>query len=68
MADLILILLMFAGVILTVGAVRLYRNGGDRKKAILMFVAAFVMFANLAIWIIPTPDGASLNSHSQQPE
>ena len=68
MADLILILLMFAGVILTVGAVRLYRNGGDRKKAMLMFVAAFVMFANLAIWIIPTSNGTSLNSHSQQPE
>ena len=53
MSDTILSLLMLAGVALTGGAIYIFRTG-DRKRALLMFVAALVMFANIAIWLVPT--------------
>ncbi|WP_192878848.1 hypothetical protein [Sphingopyxis lindanitolerans] len=53
MSDTIISLLMLAGVILTGGAVYVFRTG-DRKRALLMLVAALVMFANVVIWLIPT--------------
>lgn len=58
MSDLILSVLMLAGVALLGGAVVTWRRGdtarGDRRRAVLMVVAAIVMFANVAIWVIPT--------------
>lgn len=51
---------MLAGAGLTIGAIYLFQNGNDRKKALLMLIAALVMFGNVAIWLIPTPDGATL--------
>ena len=53
MSDTIISLLMLAGVILTGGAVYVFRTG-DRKRALLMLVAALVMFANVVIWLVPT--------------
>jgi len=53
MSDTIMSLLMLAGVALTGGAVYVFRTG-DRRRALLMFVAALVMFANVVIWLIPT--------------
>ena len=53
MSDTIMSLLMLAGVALTGGAVYVFRTG-DRRRALLMFVAALVMFANVMIWLIPT--------------
>ena len=52
MSDTILSVLMLTGVILTGGAVYVFRKG-DRRRALLMLVAALVMFANVAIWLIP---------------
>lgn len=52
MSDTIISILMLTGVLLTGGAVIVFR-GGDRRRALLMFVAAFVMFANVAIWLVP---------------
>lgn len=57
-SDFILSVLMLAGVALLIGAFYLYRKGLDRRKALLMLVAALVMFANVAIWLIPTQDGS----------
>lgn len=54
MTDTILAVLMLAGFALTGGAVLIYRRG-ERKRALLMLLAALVMFANVAIWLAPLP-------------
>ena len=53
MSDLLLSILMLTGVALLGGAVMVFRHG-DRRRAVLMIIAALVMFANVAIWTIPT--------------
>lgn len=52
MTDTILSVLMLTGVLLTAGAIIVFRKG-DRRRALLMLVAALVMFANIAIWLAP---------------
>ncbi|AJA08335.1 Putative membrane protein [Sphingopyxis fribergensis] len=52
MSDTIMSILMLTGVLLTGGAVLVFRRG-DRRRALLMLVAALVMFANVAIWLVP---------------
>ncbi|NYF31880.1 MULTISPECIES: hypothetical protein [Sphingopyxis] len=52
MSDTIMSILMLTGVLLTGGAVLVFRKG-DRRRALLMLVAALVMFANVAIWLMP---------------
>ena len=52
MSDTIISILMLTGVLLTGGAVIVFRTG-DRRRALLMLVAALVMFANVAIWLVP---------------
>ena len=52
MSDTIMSILMLTGVILTAGAVYVFRKG-DRRRALLMFVAALVMFGNVTIWLVP---------------
>lgn len=56
--NLILSILMLAGLGLIGGAVMLARRG-DRKKALLMVLAALVMFANVALLVVPLEDGRS---------
>jgi LPXTG-motif cell wall-anchored protein len=55
MSDTVMSLLMLAGVALTGGAVYIFRKG-DRRRALLMLVAALVMFANVAIWLVPVKE------------
>ena len=52
MSDTIMSILILTGVLLTGGAVIIFRKG-DRRRALLMLVAALVMFANVAIWLVP---------------
>ena len=52
MSDTIISILMLTGALLTGGAVYVFRKG-DRRRALLMLVAALVMFANVAIWLVP---------------
>ena len=52
MSDTIMSILMLTGVLLTGGAVIVFRKG-DRRRALLLLVAALVMFANVAIWLVP---------------
>lgn len=54
--NLILSILMLAGFGLIGGAVLLARRG-ERKKALLMAIAALVMFANVALLVVPLEDG-----------
>jgi len=51
MSDTIISILMLTGVLLTGGAIYVFRKG-DRRRALLMLVAALVMFANVAIWLV----------------
>ena len=52
MSDTIMSILMLTGVLLTGGANFVIRKG-DRRRALLMLIAALVMFANVAVWLVP---------------
>ncbi len=58
MADWILSVLMLAGAGLLAGGVYLIRTGRNKKQGGLMLVASAVMFANVAIWTVPTSGSA----------
>ena len=58
MSDTIISILMLTGALLTGGAVYVFRKG-DRRRALLMLVAALVMFANVAIWLVPVKETAA---------
>jgi hypothetical protein len=60
MAATILSILMLAGIALLAGGLHLLIRKGDRKRGLLMLVAAAVMFVNVAIWLAPTPSGQTL--------
>lgn len=53
MDDLLLSIAMLGGIALLGGAVLVHRSG-DRRRALLMVIAALVLFANIAVWMIPT--------------
>lgn len=53
----VLSLVVLAALALLGGSWFLYRRGGPRKQVVLMVVLAAIAFANVAIWIVPTPDG-----------
>lgn len=44
---------------LPLGAFILWRKDGSRKQIALMLVLAAVLAANVAIWVVPTKDGAA---------
>ena len=52
MSDTIMSILMLTGVLLTGAAAYVFRKG-ERRRALLMLVAALVMFANVAVWLVP---------------
>jgi LPXTG-motif cell wall-anchored protein len=51
--DLVLSLLMLAGVLLGAGGIWLLIKRRDRKRALLMLAVALVMFGNVAVWMLP---------------
>ncbi|HEU4821558.1 MAG TPA: hypothetical protein VFS87_10430 [Qipengyuania sp.] len=59
MGDLALSLTMLAALALLAGAAVLWIKRGERRKALLMAVAALVALANVAIWSLPAPTPAS---------
>jgi hypothetical protein len=67
MAGTTLSILMLAGAALLAGGLYLILRMGDRKRGGLMLVAALVMFANVAIWVIPTQSGESLSAPDEKP-
>lgn len=56
MFDLIISIIVLAAVALAVGAFVLWRKGATRQ-AMLMALLAFIMIANVAIWLVPMDDG-----------
>ena len=59
MGDLALSLLMLAALALIGGAIVQWRRTGPSRNTWLMLVAAAVMLANVAIWVIPDTHGAA---------
>ncbi|MBL0924577.1 MAG: hypothetical protein IBJ12_08965 [Sphingomonadaceae bacterium] len=60
MANLILSIATFAAILLLVGAWKRWRGEGAGKQMWLMIVAALVILANIAIWVVPDDKGQSL--------
>ena len=56
MSDFVLSFVMLAAAVLVGGAYSLFRKG-NTQKAMLMAVLAFVMIANVVIWVVPAGDG-----------
>lgn len=46
-------LAMLAVLALVLGGIYLIRNGRDRRKGVLMLIAAAVVFGNVLIWTLP---------------
>ena len=55
MLETMMSVLMLTGLILIGGAIFVFR-AGDRRRALLMIIAALVMFANVAIWLVPVKE------------
>jgi len=56
MFDLVISIILLSAIALGIGAFVLWRKG-ITKQALLMAVLSFVMFANVAIWLVPMADG-----------
>ncbi|MCC2603051.1 hypothetical protein [Sphingopyxis yananensis] len=52
MGDTLLSIAMLGAIALLIGSVMVFRRG-DRKHGLLMLIAALVLFANVAIWMVP---------------
>jgi drug/metabolite transporter superfamily protein YnfA len=59
MQDTMLSLLMLCAIALIGGAFLLWRRKGMSRNVWLMLIAAAVMLADVAIWVVPGPGGAS---------
>jgi len=64
MADWVLSILMLSGAGLVAGGIYLLKTGKNRRQGWLMLVAAAVMFMNVAIWTMPTPDQFAVSDKS----
>ena len=62
MQDIALSLAMLMVFALPAGAIVLWKKGGSRKQVALMLVLAVVLAANVAIWVVPTREGAPISA------
>ena len=53
MSDLVLSIIMLAGLFLLGGGVWMIAKRRDYKRGLLMLIAALVMFGNVAVWVVP---------------
>ena len=60
MLNLVLSFATFAAFLLLFGAWKLWRRDGTNQKMWLMVAASLVIFANIAIWVVPNDKGQSL--------
>ncbi|WP_066555618.1 hypothetical protein [Croceicoccus bisphenolivorans] len=65
MSDIVLSLLVL-GALAMLGGGWIAWKKGDRKRAVLMVIAAAVMALNVAIWTIPTPEDTSLTEAARE--
>jgi len=52
MSDILMTVVMLAIIALVLGAAMIWR-AGDRRRAVLMIIAALVLAGNVAVWIVP---------------
>ena len=57
MSDLVLSIIMLAGLFLLGGGVWMIAKRRDYKRGLLMLIAALVMFGNVAVWVVPVKGG-----------
>ncbi|HKR16253.1 MAG TPA: LPXTG cell wall anchor domain-containing protein [Rhizorhapis sp.] len=57
MSDLVLSIIMLAGLMLLGGGLWMIFKRRDQKRGLLMLIAALVMFANVAVWLVPVKGG-----------
>jgi hypothetical protein len=56
----VLSIMVLACLALLLGALALWRRGGQRKQVMLMLVLAAIVAANVAIWVVPDQQGKAL--------
>lgn len=59
-ADTVLSIMVLACLALLLGALALWRRGGQRKQVALMLVLAAIVAGNVAIWVVPDQQGKTL--------
>ena len=64
MLNAILSIAMIAAFLLLVGAWKRWRRDGASQQMWLMVAAALIIFANIAIWVVPDKQGKSLVSEA----
>lgn len=64
MLNAILSIAMIAAFLLLFGAWKRWRRDGASQQMWLMVAAALVIFANIAIWVVPDKQGNSLVSEA----
>ena len=57
MSDLVLSIIMLAGLFLLGGGGWMIAKRRDYKRGLLMLIAALVMFGNVAVWVVPVNGG-----------
>ena len=65
MLNAILSAAMITGFLLLYGAWKRWRRDGTSQQMWLMVAAALVIFANVAIWVVPDKQGKSLVAEAQ---
>ena len=64
MLETMMSILMLTGIVMIGGAILVFR-GGDRRRALLMVIVALVMFANVAIWMMPVADTPAAHTRAE---
>ena len=64
--DTVLSIMVLACLALLLGALALWRRGGQRKQAVLMLALAAVLAANVAIWVVPDQQGKTLAGQGEK--
>ncbi len=65
MFDVVMSITVLAAFVLMGGSVWLWRKQGPGKQSILMMIMAFVILANVVIWVVPlepAQSGAGTNA------
>jgi len=63
--DTVLSILVLAAIALVIGAVALWRRGGQAKQVWLMLLLAAIVAGNVLIWTVPDSTGKAPVSRDQ---
>ena len=63
--DTVLSILVLAAIALVIGAVALWRRGGQAKQVWLMLLLAAIVAGNVLIWTVPDSTGKAPVSRGQ---